>query len=234
MHVNGLYIAVIPAVLLCLQFFILDGDVTAAWAVPIQDADDAVTIPGTIPEPYEMVVVTPTLDGTLYETTDGSLANGGGAYIFVGKTGPNAGEVVRRGLVKFDLPSSIPAGSTVITASLHMTVVGKAKGGARNITLHKVQTAWGEGTSDAGFTGRRWCIFNGQRCHMAAHVFQQCHVVQSGWGFRDHSPAAQLWSMVTARMNGRHQLIWWPMYNLGLTRPQQIMAGCCWAMKARC
>src|SRR5207253_30785 len=58
---------------------------------------------------------------------------------------------VRRGLIRFDL-STVPAGSTVnsVTLTLNMS---KTKNGAQTIALHRVQQAWGEGTSKAGTGG---------------------------------------------------------------------------------
>ncbi len=68
---------------------------------------------------------------------------GAGESLFVGRT--NQGND-RRALIKFDF-SSIPAGSTVVGASLSMTAT-IGQGGSRTINIHAVDKDWGEGTSN--------------------------------------------------------------------------------------
>ena len=75
------------------------------------------------------------------------LSNGTG-NLFAGRTGSG---INRRALLKFDV-SSIPAGSTVVSATLRMTVnaVDGANPGARNFDLFKLREEWGEaGSFDA-------------------------------------------------------------------------------------
>ena len=77
--------------------------------------------------------------------------NGGGHPWFdAGTDGPFAGNAVRRGLLRFDL-SSVPAGSTLTSAVVKLTVI-KVPGngiGAVNSTfdLSRLQASWGEGTN---------------------------------------------------------------------------------------
>lgn len=87
-------------------------------------------------------------DNTLYQTTDGSLSNGIGPNMFVGRNNANA---ARRGLVRFDL-SSIPVGSTITSAMLRMNM---SQGGAGSvaISVHRALGDWGEGNSNAGSGG---------------------------------------------------------------------------------
>ena len=92
----------------------------------------------------ETVALTPALDNTLYESTLGTISNGAGQHFFAGTTG-NGG--VRRGLLAFDL-SSIPAGATVLSATLTLTM-SKTIAGETPVALHALTAAWGEGTSDA-------------------------------------------------------------------------------------
>ncbi|MGB0515304.1 MAG: hypothetical protein ACPGJE_10740, partial [Wenzhouxiangellaceae bacterium] len=45
----------------------------------------------------------PAADNTLYERAAGDLSNGTGPSLFIGLTGVNAGTVLRRALLRFDL-----------------------------------------------------------------------------------------------------------------------------------
>src|SRR4051812_6516148 len=69
-------------------------------------------------------------DNTLVEDPTGHLSDGAGAHFYVGDTN-QATNNIRRGALAFDL-SSIPAGSTVISATLtlHMS---KTRSGAETI-----------------------------------------------------------------------------------------------------
>ncbi|MGE3108892.1 MAG: DNRLRE domain-containing protein [Phycisphaerales bacterium] len=87
-------------------------------------------------------------DNTMYQTADGSLSNGAGPTMFVGRNNSNSS---RRGLVRFDL-SGIPAGSTVTSAMLRMNMSQGGSGSAL-ISLHRALGDWGEGASDAGSPG---------------------------------------------------------------------------------
>ncbi|MDA0246116.1 MAG: DNRLRE domain-containing protein [Chloroflexi bacterium] len=93
----------------------------------------------------------PSLDTTLFEES-GDLSNGRGQHIFVGNTGPINSNNARRALIAFDVAGSIPAGATILTATLRLNlsrVNGGEAGNARAIALHPATAAWGEGTSDA-------------------------------------------------------------------------------------
>ena len=91
----------------------------------------------------QQLVLNPTLDNSIYDES-GSLSNGKGAFLFAGttKNGP-----IRRALLAFDL-GAVPAGATITGASLTLNM-SKSIAGPMNVTLHRVRSAWGEGTSDA-------------------------------------------------------------------------------------
>ena len=92
-------------------------------------------------------------DNTLYETTDDSVSNGIGPYLFAGRTGTNAGTpVLRRGLIAFDV-SSIPADAVIESATLTLNLSRAAAAGPGNIFIHRVTRDWGEGASNAGDPG---------------------------------------------------------------------------------
>ncbi len=84
-------------------------------------------------------------DNTLYEDITGSLSNGAGAHLFSGAT---AGLDLRRALVKFDVATQLPVGATIDSVELVLNM-SKTISGSETISLHKVTSAWGEGTSDA-------------------------------------------------------------------------------------
>jgi len=98
----------------------------------------------------QTLMVFPSKDNTLYETTGTQLSNGQGIYMFTGLTG--TGEA-RRALVAFDL-SAIPSNATITSVSLSLFLTRpRSDLSAETITLHKVLKNWGEGASNAGDPG---------------------------------------------------------------------------------
>ncbi len=91
------------------------------------------------------VVLTPTKDNTLYESTTGEVSNGAGAFFFVGNTN---GTSIRRGLIAFAIADKIPTDATIVSATLQLQM-SKTSGGAANVSLHRALADWGEGSSDA-------------------------------------------------------------------------------------
>lgn len=91
------------------------------------------------------VVLTPTKDNTLYESSTGDVSNGKGAFFFVGNT---AGAAVRRGLLAFAVADQVPAGATIVSAALQLQM-SKTSGGAADVRLHRALADWGESSSDA-------------------------------------------------------------------------------------
>jgi len=85
-----------------------------------------------------------TRDATLYSEAENS--NGGGGNLFTGRT--NNGDD-RRALLAFDL-SDIPAGSTILSAELTLTVSKQlASDITTTQTLYRMTSDWNEGTTDA-------------------------------------------------------------------------------------
>ena len=87
-------------------------------------------------------------DNTLYETVGGSLSNGAGQWLFAGRTGSAAATRIHRGLLGFDVAASIPAGSTIVSATLTL-FMDRTRSDNNDVRLHRVTSDWGEGTSDA-------------------------------------------------------------------------------------
>ena len=84
-------------------------------------------------------------DNTLYEDLTGTLSNAQGDLI-IGRISGGVG-ATRRGLVHFDVASSVPAGAVVIEAELVMAVTHTIAGVVDTATFHRVLQDWGEGTS---------------------------------------------------------------------------------------
>lgn len=120
-------------------------------AIPVPDAT-ATPIPPTAvptvePTPFsgstvELIAIK---DNTLYQSSSGTKSNGAGEGLFAGKT--NGGQL-RRALVQFDLTESVPAGATIHSVELVLTLT-KTATGSRPVAVHRVTSEWGEGTSDA-------------------------------------------------------------------------------------
>lgn len=84
-------------------------------------------------------------DNTLYENNSGGFSNGNGNYFFAGKT--NIG-YLRRGLIRFAADTKIPPGA-VITGVILRLYMSRTISLTASISLHKVTSEWGEGTSVA-------------------------------------------------------------------------------------
>jgi hypothetical protein len=117
--------------LLCSPLFAL-----SALATPL-DAQTTVSVPCN-------------LDNTLYEDPAGALSNGSGIGIIVGRP---SGGLVRRGLLRFDVASAVPAGARILDARLSVNVFSSPNTSPLNVTGHRVLQAWGEGTSVSGGGG---------------------------------------------------------------------------------
>jgi plastocyanin len=94
----------------------------------------------------ETVLLSPSKDNTLYEPENLS-SNAKGNYIFSGVTGRS---MKRRALLAFDIPGSIPAGATIESAMMVLTL-SLAPTGSPDVplSLHSLTRDWGEGTSIA-------------------------------------------------------------------------------------
>ncbi|MEX0324539.1 MAG: DNRLRE domain-containing protein [Puniceicoccaceae bacterium] len=98
------------------------------------------------------VSIEPTKDNSMFEEADES--NGKGTYLFSGQTAPKNNNARRRALLQFDLNGVIPAGSTIESVSLELTM-NRTITGSQAMTLHRLNADWGEGSSNAfGQEGR--------------------------------------------------------------------------------
>ena len=96
----------------------------------------------------DIININPIKDNTLYEydPAEGDQSNALGNHFFAGETA--MGEL-RRGVLAFDIAGNIPAGSTILSVTLSLTMSRTGLDTARTVELHKVLADWGEGTSVA-------------------------------------------------------------------------------------
>jgi hypothetical protein len=80
----------------------------------------------------QQVVLNAAKDNTLYQTIDGSLSNGSGDFLFVGRVGGTGGGSIRRSLVKFDLAGSVPSSATITSVKLTMNMSKTTAGPQRD------------------------------------------------------------------------------------------------------
>lgn len=80
---------------------------------------------------------------TLIESPTGALSNGGDDNIFAGLTNQLT---IRRGLLKFNVAASVPAGSVINSVSLRLRMT-RTLGGDEDIALHRVLKSWGQGSA---------------------------------------------------------------------------------------
>ena len=92
----------------------------------------------------DVMSISASRDATLYQSSDGSLANGAGQYLFAGKTNQN---LTRRSVIWFDIGAFVPSDATVTSVRLILNV-SQANGGNRTLTVHRALTAWTTGASD--------------------------------------------------------------------------------------
>jgi hypothetical protein len=98
----------------------------------------------------ELVALSATRDATIYQSSDGNLANGAGRYLFAGRTNQN---LARRGLIHFDVVSALPTGATITAARLTLNLSQVNSGsGARDVSLHLALAAWTTGASNPADT----------------------------------------------------------------------------------
>ena len=95
------------------------------------------------------VTLPPVRDNTLIEDATGAVSNGAGD-IFTGQNGN--GNLVRRGLLAFDVAGSIPAGAIIQSAALTLYVT-QTQVGDQVVELHRVLADWGEAGSTGNGTG---------------------------------------------------------------------------------
>jgi hypothetical protein len=96
----------------------------------------------------QLANINPIKDNTLYQYDPavGDVSNALGQHFFSGETG--MGEL-RRGVLAFDIAGNVPAGSTILGATLSMNMSRTGSATPRIVELHRILVDWGEGTSVA-------------------------------------------------------------------------------------
>lgn len=98
--------------------------------------------------PVSTATLSAAKDNTLYESLTGAISNGAGQHFFAGVTASRTENALRRGVIAFDLSGELPAGAAVLSAELELNM-SRTVTGDKLVSLHKLEKAWGEGTSDA-------------------------------------------------------------------------------------
>jgi hypothetical protein len=93
----------------------------------------------------DVVVLAAVKDNTLYEDLSGVHSNGKGNSMFSGITAQN---LIRRALLRFDVAGAIPAGSTILSAELTLSMTMTISN-AQDVSVHRALADWGESTSNA-------------------------------------------------------------------------------------
>jgi len=88
-------------------------------------------------------------DNTIYQNSLGAFSNGAGPQIFAGK---NAVGQIRRALIRFDVAAAVPFGSTITDVKLTLNL-SQTVSFDEPVSLYRLLTDWGEGTSNAGDPG---------------------------------------------------------------------------------
>jgi hypothetical protein len=97
----------------------------------------------------QTVQIGPEADNSMW--AEGDLSNGAGERMFSGVT--NFGGT-RRALIRFDVAGNVPAGATILGASLTLHVSKSPPGASPEVfSLYRLTSDWGEGTSNAGDPG---------------------------------------------------------------------------------
>ncbi len=110
-----------------------------------------VAIIAVAPAAADVISLGASKDNTLYESATGSLSNGAGPAMFVGRTSQGTGSI-RRAVLAFDVAGAIPAGAIIqgVTLKLHNTA---ANIDDETLAFQRLITDWGEGSSIAGGSG---------------------------------------------------------------------------------
>ncbi len=93
------------------------------------------------------VTATSGRDNTLYSA--GNRSNGAGEYVFAGETGARGGRMTLRSVLEFDLDGLLPREAVVEDVRLILTGNSPRPRFGGTLALHRLQQAFGEGTSTA-------------------------------------------------------------------------------------
>lgn len=93
----------------------------------------------------DTVTLTSDRDNTLIQPQEAgdALSLGSAFNMYAGRVGSNAGQTLRRGLLRFDIAAVVPSGATIqsVQLTLHMS---QTVTGYQSINLHRMNADWGE------------------------------------------------------------------------------------------
>lgn len=99
-----------------------------------------------LPSAAATVALAAVKDNTLYEDAAGGLSNGSGGHLFAGRSGEGR---TLRGLLEFDVAAGVPAGATIVSATLTLNMSRTLNTSSEPVMLHRASAEWGEGASAA-------------------------------------------------------------------------------------
>ncbi|MDB6148745.1 MAG: hypothetical protein JWQ44_193 [Chthoniobacter sp.] len=95
-----------------------------------------------------VIILNPSKDNTLFQSTTGTESSGSGISIFAGRTGALDEGRFRRAVMAFDLAGVIPSGAIITDVTLTLFLLQAGSGSAgRSVSLHPLTASWGEGSS---------------------------------------------------------------------------------------
>lgn len=86
----------------------------------------------------------PSQDTSIYSESDN---NNGLGSLYAGETAAGASFALRRALIQFNVAGSIPAGSTITSVSLTLTLTKNGPAGTAAFSLNPLLAAWSAGTA---------------------------------------------------------------------------------------
>lgn len=138
----------------------------------------------------DVAVLNASADGTLYESATNAESSGAGPTLFVGRIFQSGG-LLRRGLVQFELPDSIPTGAVIESVELGMRLSRTAPDlEETTLTLHRVLQPWGEGASNAGGLGGLGVAATVGDVTWTKNIYPTTDWAQAGGSFVDTPSAA--------------------------------------------
>ncbi len=87
-------------------------------------------------------------DATLVEEPAGLLASGASPSIYAGRVGLNGDGLKRRALLQFGIAGNVPAGATITSVQLTLTLTFQ-NSGPQTLNLHRTLESWSEGPADS-------------------------------------------------------------------------------------
>ena len=93
----------------------------------------------------DLVVLGAAADNTLIEDAEGDVSSGGSTGMFVGRNNQPSNSR-RRGVIQFDIAGGIPAGSTINSVMLGLSLSASNAADA-TVSVHRLLADWGDGTA---------------------------------------------------------------------------------------